>query len=598
MRALQRRITLRQAGESDAGFTLVEVLVALIILVLVFASTAVVIIKAANGSAVARQHQAAAAYASGQVEKVRALSNALVVAGSASAVTADPLVTTTSGVSYYEKEALALNTGAASGTTPLNTYPWPTLTSNNTTFTVKTFVTCKHTAFTGSGNGPACGSTVGKGDTILYHLTVLVTWVDRLGSRSFKDSSYLFSASPTNACQPNLPIAAPCQSVLYAAAGTGEANVTLTPADANTGGVKGVALTSASLTAGDADAAINAGRTTTIDANANGGSGTWDADSLLDNIGGTEAAASASDDPAAGAGPPTSTLSQAAVTKTYNSDAKGNVLKLTKNAVTGDAVATASATTTPVCTDPGVTGAVVQQTNALPCADSSLKLGGATATVTANDDGAALGSWNIVSFGSSSKYSNVWAGRMSTAFNGHCASPGLDGCIASAADRTLGTLSLGAAPTALKSINSTFSSKNYLVRVSSYTDSATSESGVTASSVPAPAATGTLTYWNGTGYTSTSTMTGGATIPLSFSVTSNGTTLTQTGTITSGSVSSASGIGTCTNGCTATSAVRGMIIDLTYTITVKGVTTVSLQLHADLGGVTTSATYQSSPSAS
>ena len=598
MKALLRRVSRRAAGADDGGFTLVEVLVALVILVLVFGSTAAVLVNAAKNSVVARQHQSAAAYASQQVEKVRALSNTAVVNGSPSAITADSAVTTTGGISYYGKEALALNTGPASGTTPLNSYPWPTYTANKTTFTVKTFITCKHTAYTGNGYGPACGSTTSSSDTILYHLTVLVTWVDRLGSRSFNDSSYLFSSSPTNTCQPNLPIAAPCQPVLYSSAGTGKVNVTLTPGDANTGGIKGVGLTSASLAAGDADAAISAGRTTMINSDANGGAGSWSAGTATDTVGGTTTSAAASDDPAASAGPPTATMSQPAVTKSYTSSAGGNSLALTQDAVSGSAVATSAAAATPVCADAGVSGPPVQQTNALPCSEGAVTLGGAHAAITANDADAGLGTWSIFDLAGASTPSTVWAGRMSAAFNGHCASPGTDGCISGAADRTVGTLSLGAAPPSLTSVNTNWKNKNYLVKLTGYTDSATAESGVSASGVPAPAAAGTLSYWNGSGYSSTSALTSGASIPLSFSVSKNGTTLTETGTITRGTVASTSGIGTCTNGCTATSAVHGLIIDMTYTIVVNDVTVVSLQLHADLGGVTTSATYQASPNAS
>jgi prepilin-type N-terminal cleavage/methylation domain-containing protein len=600
VKALLRRVSRRAAGTDDGGFTLVEVLVALVILVLVFGSTAVVMIKAAKGSVVARQHQAAVALAAQQVERVRALSNAAVVAGSTSAITADSAVTTTSGVSYYNKEALALNSDPASGTNPLNTYPWPTSTSNNTKFTVKTFVTCKHTAFTGTGNGPACGTTINASDTILYHLTVLVTWTDSLGSRSFNDSSYLFKASPTNTCQPNLPIAAPCQAVQSAAAGTGKVNITLTPADQTTGGIAGVALSSASLAPGDADAAINAARTTTINSDANGGAGSWNAGSAADSIGGTTSSSAATNDPDSGATVgPTGTLSQAAISQTYASATGGNSLTLTQDAVTGSAIATSSAATTPICTDAGVVGSPIQQTNALPCADGVVKLGGVHATISATDSPASLGSWSILDLASASTASTVWTGQMASAFNGHCSSPVTDGCISAAADRNLGTLSLGALPSSLTAANSKWDkTNNYLVKLTGYSDSATSETGVTASSVTAPAAAGTLSYWNGSGYSSTSALTSGSSIPLSFSATSGGVTVTETGTITKGSVASTTGIGACSSGCTASAAVHGLIVDLTYTITVSGATVVSLQLHVDLGGVTTSATYQASPSAS
>jgi hypothetical protein len=77
------------------------------------------------------------------------------------------------------------------------------------------------------------------------------------------------------------------------------------------------------------------------------------------------------------------------------------------------------------------------------------------------------------------------------------------------------------------------------------------------------------------------------------------TTLTETGTITPGNVSSNTFPGVCSSTpCTAAAAVHGPIIDVTYTVVVGGVTVVCLVIHTDLGGVTTSTTYQSSPNAS
>lgn len=81
MRAQQRRVARRAVGVDDRGFTLVEVLVALIILALVFAATAAAVVNSARNSVVARQHQTATALAAQAVERVRALSNTSVVSG-------------------------------------------------------------------------------------------------------------------------------------------------------------------------------------------------------------------------------------------------------------------------------------------------------------------------------------------------------------------------------------------------------------------------------------------------------------------------------------------------------------------------------------
>jgi hypothetical protein len=388
--------------------------------------------------------------------------------------------------------------------------------------------------------------------------------------------------------------------VQYASAGTGKVNITLTPGDATTGGIQGVNLVQASLAAGDADSSLRVERTTTTDSDANGGDAAWSAAGASDQFDGTGTSSSASSDPDTGnTDGPTGSLSQASVSKTYSSSAGGNSLALSQDGTTGSAVASSAASSSPVCNDAGVGGTPAQQTNALPCGNGSLTLAGAHAVAKATDSGAGLGQWSLLDLASSGSTSSTWTGKMATGWNGHCASPGLDGCVSAAAKRTLGTLSLGALPSSLKSVNNKWdATNNYLVKVTGYGDTATSEAGVTATSVAGPAAIGTLSYWNGNGYTSTTSLTTGSTIPLSFSVSSGSATLTESGKITLGSVSSNTAVGTCASACTANAAVHGLIVDVTYTVVVSGTTVVSVALHADLGGVTTSTTYQSSPSAS
>src|SRR5204863_2120333 len=77
-----------------------------------------------------------------------------------------------------------------------------------------------------------------------------------------------------------------------------------------------------------------------------------------------------------------------------------------------------------------------------------------------------------------------------------------DGNVAVTATRQIGTLSIGAFPAA---VGTPVSWSGYLLSMTGYQDSATSQAGSTTTAAPAAVATaGTISYWNGAGYTSRS----------------------------------------------------------------------------------------------
>jgi hypothetical protein len=184
------------------------------------------------------------------------------------------------------------------------------------------------------------------------------------------------------------------------------------------------------------------------------------------------------------------------------------------------------------------------------------------------------------------------------------------------AQRSLGTLTIGALPSAVISALPGWgtSSSNFLFQLSNYSDAVSAESGIGAAAPCAKQAatcassssTGSLKYWNGTGYTTT-TVNWGATAPSITIPSVNLTTIVNaalvnvsiTNTLTFGTTStSTSGASPCqASECKATaqssSPVQG---DIIYTVTVAGTTVANLDINVNMGTLAVQTNYKAAPS--
>ena len=123
------------------------------------------------------------------------------------------------------------------------------------------------------------------------------------------------------------------------------------------------------------------------------------------------------------------------------------------------------------------------------------------------------------------------------------------------------------------------------------TTTVSAEAGV-GNANPSVTRSGTIQYWNGTGYTSLAVTTGaGAAIPVSaVSFTSGLDTVSLSASLRTGATVAAACASPCYSALAkADSAIVG---DIFVRVVSNGVTKVDLQLHVDFGTLTASSTYK------
>ena len=182
----------------------------------------------------------------------------------------------------------------------------------------------------------------------------------------------------------------------------------------------------------------------------------------------------------------------------------GNSLTLTSSG--GDtygSTSTSAASVANPCTDSSGTS----QTDSQPCGNASAwQKGALSAVLDLKPPGGDLGNATLASVAGASAQSYGFTNRDVTPQPGTCVGTSGDGCIHADAVRTIGSFTVGGLPANLPAPAGWNGS---LVQVTNFSDSASAESGVGGSN-PAATASGTLSYWNGAGYT---TCTIGSTCP-------------------------------------------------------------------------------------
>lgn len=192
------RSCLRRKPTLDAGFTLIEVLLAMMIVFIVMTALLTTIVGALKTVAQARERQVATGLATEALEQIRALPYDTVTNGSTGAPN-DPYV-----VSGQLQTGL-LVTGASNEAVVVNgVSPKSTATTvNNISYTIRTYVT-----------KPVSGSS--------FNLTAVATWTSNVFPAGKTVAQRSTTYSPPSGCltTANHPFAAPCQAYLQADAGT------------------------------------------------------------------------------------------------------------------------------------------------------------------------------------------------------------------------------------------------------------------------------------------------------------------------------------------------------------------------------------------
>jgi prepilin-type N-terminal cleavage/methylation domain-containing protein len=606
------RLGSNRVGGSDDGFTLVEVMVAIVVIFIVMSATAVYIVESLRVTSLARQRQTAAQLINQTLEQVRALPFSTVQVGLDTYGSVDPTLTAcashgptcdsnisySNGIYYFtydgQTQQLLTHSNSQAPPAPLAPHVFSS-TLDHTTYSIGVYPT----EYPGNAN--------------VVHLTVVATWTANMpGIVHETMSGETFVYSPTGCLSYGThPFAAPCQPFFYATASAGSGWIRIVPQSGQTA-VQGLNLTLAEIELPAVTADMQIEQVSRVITTASGSGAQLSGDSSATESP-TVATAQTSDDPTTANLPTESaTLSDSPTALSDTASGSPNSVTATPSAAdTGAAVATVVPSTS--CTD--LVG-TAQGTTA-PCLSGNVNQQDTAAlTMDLNAGSTDLGSPTLASVGPSS--SRVFTTRAVTSGGTYCSSTSGDGCDDARVVRTLGTVTLGQLLPKLVNDNDTppgWSPSVGLVQLTNYSDEETSESGINAagpavyqpcqvSGLTACASTPQLAYYNGSGYSTLSLTGQAATTTVNLptvtatdpSVNGAALTVTETGTLNVGGTTTSTQT-TCSTGCTASATAYAPLQgSIDYTVTYAGQTIAAFTIEINLGNAVATTTYKQAPS--
>jgi len=427
-----------------------------------------------------------------------------------------------------------------------------------------------------------------------------VTKTSAVRSRLFSPTGCASSSTATR------PFAGPCQAFLYSDGGVPPSGITVESVTEGAPLVAGIDVTKIeallpglSARTQNEQVVSSQSTVTTSEAALTTTSGTT-------REGGQSGASAADTDPASGTG--TAPVSASAVSYSGSTSISGNgsngsFTVSVPGSASGSAYSTTSGAASPACADTAGTSLVSGQA----CSTGRVTPSGTySAAMDLNLSGRNLGSVILarIATPASADTWRAYGARAVLPVSGHCAATSGVGCVASGARRTLGASAVGFLPAAGSGdvLPAGFTSMASLDGFSALTGA---ESGISPSAAAATRAANTLSYWNGTGYSTATLGTGGATYPLG-SATANyrvsGVPLldiTMTGEVTVDPVTNiSSGSVPCqATACSVTSTVGTVRVSVQYDIVEAGIPLGSFVVTSDLGSTSAQTTYKAAPSA-
>ncbi|MEX2458028.1 MAG: prepilin-type N-terminal cleavage/methylation domain-containing protein [Actinomycetota bacterium] len=572
LRGARRRLG-KPRGE--AGFTLVEMLVAQGVILASLVTIAYTATVGFSDIALARQRQGANGLANRLMEQVRSLPFDVVKRGLSNTDLAggDPAIVTSgcpNGSSYcYRSSPSADLEEIPRGANP----------------TVEPLVPHQGTATVGPTTySRAVYVTYYENDSTLnaFRVTAVVTWADP--ARRGRDAEVVVQSvfySPTGVSTATHPFAAPRQPFLYGSAQNSAGTVSVS------GEANGLGLASATLWMPAQASTMQIEQIASVQ-----GSVTTSGLTLDDTTVGRESAASAADNDPAQPGTEYSTATAGGSSQVL-STGSGNALNLSlASGNTGSTTSTTYATSVNGC---------ALQTDQQPCGTST---GAQAASISA---GLTLAGGLLLNLGTANLASI--ASYRTTGTTDRVLDATGDGRIGVTAARTIGDVRIGGLPSGLGALLVPLGWQGYLVRLNGYSDTVSAQTGAN-TTAPGVTATGTLSVWNGLGYTNVTVNPGpGVTVPVT-SLTiqdplSPGGLLrvALSATVRTGGTTSTSTSKTCsptpcvnTRTAAAASAASPVVVDLSFEVTHAGNDLVDVDVHVDLGTLQVSGTYQEAPS--
>jgi len=584
----------------DEGFTLLELSVAMLVIAVVVVTLVGLQISSVKSVAVARQRQTATALADQKIERLRALPYTTIQSG---LLSNDPTLNSIDDTRYANgRLGGTWNEALVTSSTQSNVELVPhkqKQTLNRIDYFVYTYITKPK-------NADGSDST----STVDFWLTVVSQWKSPSTGNKFKSVVVRTRATYPAGCNNDdvtHPYAGPCQPFLYGQSGRSAGSISISPADASTVPISGLAFTNASVIFSNYSSETSVEQTTSSVAKAfNSGTKIDSANTGQDA---TTAAADVDPGTAAATGPFNVTVPSSSAGTTQVSGTTGALSLLNAGLAGGSGVQSAVASTTAGnCQD--LSGTVVNSFQA--CASAEVgRVGGNEADLDlTNFAGRDLPAFALAAMTPDSTAARSYSGRFLTAYNSHCTNATGDGCVAVGSSRVITSLVAGALPAGQggDQLPNNFSG---LVTGSNISDSASAETGYYSSGVNAtgnaPTATGTLQYWNGNGYTSVNLGTSNTySLPaVTANYMTNGSpaiTIAMSGTLKVTAASTTTNLnGSPANcqptACTAKAQGVGIVADVTYQIVSGNSQLAYFTVELNLGRLIANATYRAVPSA-
>lgn len=482
----------RGAQRPDSGFTMIELILAMVIVSIVMMAMLGLYVGSLETTVVAKQRQSASAIATQNLERLRALPYDVIRAGLATSdLTGDPSISSTSPAPRLQMNGIdeVLVTSTTQNKQPL--FPHRRVeTVDGVAYTVAVYVT--------QGTTP----------TPTYQLTSVVSWA-QAGNGADKQVVQRSTAFSAAGCLSlaNRPFSGPCQASFSALSGVTAGSISVTNDSDSTAVIPGTngSLLALDLAGLSTNSAVE--QTVTVSATSRAMGARSRTTTGETKSGGNTWSSNADTDPSSANN--TLTLNGSVVTAAPAASA----LSVTGTAGTFTAVPSAAlqavansatAGTTASCTSVSGTSMNSEQ----PCATASIRHAATPASLTFAATAPSfltggLGAMNLASVDTTSTGSRSVAGRLVGSLGGYCPGTVGDGCAYAETARTLGTVSLGGLPPTSRTTDrlpTGLTSGQPLVEVTGFTESARTESG-SGARVPQFSRAGTLRYYNGAAYT-------------------------------------------------------------------------------------------------
>ena len=590
--AIRRRLA---AKDADEGFTLVEILVAMFIILMVMSSLLVVLVSTLKTVTQARQRQTATAVATQAIERLRALPYDSVTgsapaygmtAGLQHVVTGAPARFVPAGVLVGVDEELVVNEYSAKRATQQ---------VDGVDYIVQTYVT--KAPLTASGQQS-------------YNLSAVVSWTSAVYPTARTVAQRSTTYSPAGCLSTaQRPFAAPCQAYFTAQAGQSAAAISVTNADDSTVPIPGIDGTLLELSLPVLSTNLLMEQTASASSSAVTSSARAVSPPSVPTIVGDKAAAvSVDSDPAS-----TPVLSGAATASQSGGTVvlAGSAGSLSARPTSGDTAsgAAAIAADSTTCRD-GTTALTPLQTGPVsalrPCVSASVRQQATAGSIRYTaPTGAPV---DLVSLQEAATPSHAVAAQLALANPTACPAmtAGSAGCAHAAATRSLGLLVVGEPNGGATGPTPAYSG---LWKVTGLTESARAESGA-GSSAPAFTRGGTLQFWDGAGYqsvalanfaapptssqTQSTTWTASATmdLPTGQSILAEATITVQRPSLT------VTGTDCKVVACTSqVTNAGGLVAKTVFTVTDGGGELTKFVVVSDLGGLVVQSTFKAAPDA-